>query len=148
MMPMEFRPFLMSEMDEICQLEMENNPYPWGVRQIRESLERDITFVALRNSKIMGFVIFYDSFDSLELLLVVTSKLIRRQGVAKELIKLGLSYARSQPLIEKCMLEVRASNTAAIELYKALGFMECGLRKNYYNNGKSREDALLFTFEF
>ena len=38
-------------------------------------------------------------------------------------------------------LEVRKSNTPARALYAALGFVECGTRKNYYES--PREDAVL-----
>ena len=38
-------------------------------------------------------------------------------------------------------LEVREGNTAAIELYKKMGFTEVGRRKGYYR--KEREDAIL-----
>ena len=38
-------------------------------------------------------------------------------------------------------LEVRASNTPAQALYKAAGFREAGLRKNYYQN--PAEDGLI-----
>ncbi len=43
-------------------------------------------------------------------------------------------------------LEVRASNDAAIRLYRLLDFQEVGLRKNYYRN--PREDALILRKEF
>ena len=38
------------------------------------------------------------------------------------------------------MLEVRASNMAAVALYEQLGFQHVGRRKGYYADG---EDALL-----
>ena len=43
-------------------------------------------------------------------------------------------------------LEVRSSNTPAISLYEKLGFLQVGLRKNYYHNPK--EDALILRKEW
>ena len=43
-------------------------------------------------------------------------------------------------------LEVRASNEAAIALYVKHGFVQAGVRKNYYQDPK--EDALIMTREF
>ena len=42
------------------------------------------------------------------------------------------------------LLEVRPSNTAAINCYNAAGFNEIGSRKDYYPAANGREDALLF----
>jgi len=44
------------------------------------------------------------------------------------------------------MLEVRPSNTAAVTLYKKLGFAEIGRRPNFYSF--PREDALLMRIDF
>ena len=43
-------------------------------------------------------------------------------------------------------LEVRESNDSARALYAKLGFLQAGLRKNYYRNPK--EDALILRKEF
>jgi [ribosomal protein S18]-alanine N-acetyltransferase len=40
-------------------------------------------------------------------------------------------------------LEVRASNTAAQNLYEKNGFHQVGVRKNYYQNSNVSEDALV-----
>jgi ribosomal-protein-alanine N-acetyltransferase len=42
--------------------------------------------------------------------------------------------------VQTVMLEVRASNHGAQQLYEQLGFEEVGLRRKYYPNG---EDAIL-----
>ncbi len=41
-------------------------------------------------------------------------------------------------------LEVRATNTPAINLYAALGYNEIGYRRGYYPAAKGREDAVLY----
>jgi len=46
---------------------------------------------------------------------------------------------------KKIFLEVRISNAIAIDLYKAAGFKEIGLRKNYYRLKEGREDAILMS---
>jgi ribosomal-protein-alanine N-acetyltransferase len=43
------------------------------------------------------------------------------------------------------LLEVRRSNAPAIALYRALGFVETGVRKGYYSD--DGEDALVFRLE-
>ena len=63
----------------------------------------------------------------------------RREGIGKELLLHLISKAR----MDGCTLvtlEVRAGNTAALELYRRIGFREVGCRKGYYQKGK--EDAI------
>ncbi len=45
---------------------------------------------------------------------------------------------------ETAILEVRASNTAALRLYFKLGFQQVGRRASYYSDG---EDAVLMERE-
>ncbi|MCX7676553.1 MAG: hypothetical protein N2Z59_04145, partial [Alteraurantiacibacter sp.] len=44
---------------------------------------------------------------------------------------------------EMMFLEVRPSNTRALNLYLSLGFNEIGQRKGYYPARQGREDALV-----
>lgn len=61
----------------------------------------------------------------------------RRKGVAAGLLRV-LCGSCSLNDIQDIELEVRVSNTAAIELYKRFFFEITGVRKNYYQDG---EDA-------
>jgi ribosomal-protein-alanine N-acetyltransferase len=45
--------------------------------------------------------------------------------------------------MRRMVLEVRASNAAAIALYRSAGFEQIGLRRGYYPAANGREDALL-----
>ena len=64
----------------------------------------------------------------------------RRKGFGAAIVRARLRHAKDERL-ESVSLEVRASNTAAIELYKRAGFVEAGRRKGFYN--KPTEDALV-----
>lgn len=74
----------------------------------------------------------------LELLLVHPES--RRQGVGRALARHWLEWARHAGATE-AVLEVRASNAAAQELYIELGFRGEGYRPRYYQ--RPEEDALL-----
>lgn len=64
----------------------------------------------------------------------------RRHGVARRLIE-TLHRRLAGRGVNRVFLEVRVSNLPARNLYRVLGYSECGLRKNYYvSNG---EDALV-----
>ena len=64
----------------------------------------------------------------------------RRKGFGAAIVRTLLRHAKDAKL-ESVSLEVRASNTAAIELYRAAGFVEAGRRKGFYT--KPTEDALV-----
>lgn len=64
----------------------------------------------------------------------------RRQGLGDAVVKALLRHAKSAHLLS-VSLEVRASNAAAIALYKSNGFREVGRRKGFYT--KPAEDALI-----
>ena len=64
----------------------------------------------------------------------------RRKGFGAAIVHALLRHAKDARL-ESVSLEVRASNTAAIELYKRAGFSEAGRRKGFYT--KPTEDALV-----
>jgi len=42
----------------------------------------------------------------------------------------------------RVFLEVRASNAAALALYRSAGFREIGVRRGYYQNANGSEDAI------
>ena len=64
----------------------------------------------------------------------------RRHGYGAAIVRALLRHAKDAKL-ESVSLEVRVSNTAAIELYKKAGFTEAGRRKGFYV--KPTEDALV-----
>ena len=64
----------------------------------------------------------------------------RRKGYGAAITRSLLRHAKDAKL-ESVSLEVRVSNTAAINLYKEAGFVEMGRRKGFYQ--KPTEDALV-----
>ena len=66
----------------------------------------------------------------------------RRQGVASSLLQALEARGRARNLTF-LTLEVRQSNAPARALYEKLGYIQAGLRRNYYEN--PREDAVIMT---
>jgi ribosomal-protein-alanine N-acetyltransferase len=80
--------------------------------------------------------------DELHVATIATHPEFRRQGIGKTLLTHALKSAREEGVV-RSFLEVRASNQAAIEMYKSFGFIEDGRRKEYYKD--NHEDAILMT---
>ncbi len=60
----------------------------------------------------------------------------RRQGLGSQLLTASVSHYRENEF-ESVRLEVRASNTGAIELYRNHGFSVVGRQPGYYDNGEA-----------
>ena len=56
----------------------------------------------------------------------------------------SLLRSMSKPDIKLVILEVRPSNTKAMQLYEKLGFEQSEVRKNYYQDPNGSEDALVY----
>jgi ribosomal-protein-alanine N-acetyltransferase len=73
---------------------------------------------------------------------IVVDPALRKQGIAQALLRELGTRAKERGGM-RIHLEVRASNAAAIALYRKVGFVETTRRRAYYRNPE--EDALLFT---
>lgn len=116
----------------------------------------NIWFNSLKNNWVQGFFLHeelvalsavqFNAFDA-ELLYVLVSPEQRQQGLAKQLLTACIKECEIKNA-ERLMLEVRASNLSAINLYKSLGFEQDGKRKDYYplKSSNEKEDALLFSY--
>ncbi len=105
--------------------------------------ERKEFIVAVRNGKIIacaGAEIFSDTAE-IESLAVDPD--CRGQGIGK-IILIKLIGAIKKRGASFMVLEVRPSNTAAIELYKGFGFQIVEREKNYYRD----EDAWIMARDF
>jgi ribosomal-protein-alanine N-acetyltransferase len=82
--------------------------------------------------------------DDAELLTIATSPAQRRRGWGKSIFHALNTEAKKRGLA-RWVLEVAHNNSSAIGLYKSLGFVEIGVRKAYYRQGKERADALMLS---
>jgi ribosomal-protein-alanine N-acetyltransferase len=98
-------------------------------------------WVAELNGEMSGVLVGRMAADEFEILNLAVLRAHRRRGIAWLLLDTALRWSRGAG-IKRMLLEVRASNQAAIGLYARHGFMDCGRRKQYYQNPP--EDALLF----
>lgn len=95
------------------------------------------------DESIAGYIFYRVIIDEMHILKVATAPPWRKQRIASELLQKTIDLAREKGLRRIC-LEVRASNTAAINLYQKFEFASSGRRPGYYDN---REDAILMSKE-
>lgn len=105
--------------------------------------ERNKSFAELwvaeeRASEPLCFALLWRMQHELELIDIATHPRHLRRGIARHLLRFVLNRARADG-VERVFLEVRASNEAALGLYRGIGFEAAGIRSRYYSDG---EDAV------
>ncbi|MEK6705914.1 MAG: ribosomal protein S18-alanine N-acetyltransferase [Bdellovibrionota bacterium] len=95
------------------------------------------------DNKIAGFIVFWIMFRECEILNLAVDFPYRGLGVAKELIRQAVSIAMKKD-ITKILLEVRKSNTPAIQLYQTLKFVITNIRKGFYSDGEDAYQMALY----
>lgn len=120
---------------------------PWSEELFRAALDNPNTSILLAEGEdgaLLGYAVLSVILDEGNLDNIAVAPEARRRGVADALLDVLTGFGREH--LSTLMLEVRASNVAAIALYKKHGFAAVGRRKNYYE--APREDAILMTLTF
>ena len=114
----------------------------WSEGSIRNSQldNKNTSLVSVLNQEVVGCVFGSNVAGEAEILNLAVTHAHRRKGVARGLVRqLLLEWERQG--IRRVFLEVRESNSGAINLYQSLGFREFARRKGYYSSPD--EDALV-----
>ena len=140
-------PMTEEDLDEILAIENDSFPLPWNRDHFHDELESAHAFPLVAfdpDENIIGYICPRLLFDEGHILNVAVKRADRGSGVGRLLVERVLRDCREGGA-DTISLEVRPSNHAAISLYRQLGFVETGKRRNYYENG---EDALLMEYTF
>lgn len=118
---------------------------PWSEKMLAEHLANpcSLTLAAVGDTgRLLGYVGLLAVVDEGYITNVAVRPDCRRQGVASSLLQALEARGRARNLTF-LTLEVRQSNAPARALYEKLGYIQAGLRRNYYEN--PREDAVIMT---
>ena len=138
----------LEDIDAILPLENELYHKPWLKKDYEYELKDNpfayyLKMIDKDSNEIMGYIGFWIKFEQAEITKVSIAK--KYQGY--KLSKLLMADAERRMRLAECensTLEVRVSNTVAINLYKSFGYEIVTTRKRYYENG---EDAYLMLKE-
>ncbi len=128
---------------EVVQIEKVSFPTPWP----RQTFEFEILYnelaeylVALDGRKVVGYGGMWMVLNEAHITNLAVHPQYRGIGIGRMLM-LSLMQRAVSLDADRMTLEVRPSNGPARDLYHSLGFMECGLRKGYYQD--NNEDAII-----
>lgn len=137
-----------SKNDAPCVAKIENECFsvPFKEKDIIAYLDDPIWhfLVAKIDGEVVGYISFTIILDECQIVNVATTPSYRKMGIGTRLIEEFLKYIREKGC-KTIFLEVRESNSPAINLYKKFGFFPVGISKNHYS--KPTENALLMNLE-
>lgn len=96
--------------------------------------------------RVVAVCVAMDGVDEVHLLNIAVARAWQGRGLAVALLHTLCERCRQQRAAA-LWLEVRPSNTRARALYLREGFVDIGVRKNYYPAQEGREDALVMRRE-
>lgn len=138
------RPMTAADVPSVAALEKLCFSDPWSVSSIASELDNPLSLwlVWEEDGAAAAYLGVQRVPPQADVMNVAVSPALRRRGIARALFA---ELERRLPEIDELFLEVRASNSGAIALYRTLGFEQIGRRPNYYLD--PREDALILRKE-
>ncbi|NOY99119.1 MAG: ribosomal protein S18-alanine N-acetyltransferase [Chloroflexi bacterium] len=135
-----------ADVPSVVRIDRMSMTVPWPARVY----EREVTtahtraWVAEAGAEVIGMLVLWIIVDEAHIATVAVHPQYRRRGVSEALVRTALQEAANEGAVT-ALLEVRAGNIAAQNLYRKIGFEAVGRRRGYYkDNG---EDAILMTLE-
>ncbi len=145
---LNYEPMREADLAEVLELEQTVYPHPWTMANFVDSLACGYQAWVLRDTagELLGYFLLMAIVDEAHLLNVAVSAERQRQGLGRFLLNQAVACARGLGM-ESVLLEVRPSNTRALEIYQRYGFQTIGKRKGYYPAAnQQREDAIVMRF--
>jgi len=126
------RYFLEKDFDEIYKLGNKISKNFSKTNNLSEIYNDKYTKILVyeKNKKVVGFLMYIELVDNIDILDIIVDEENRKQNIASCLMDYMISELSET--VKIITLEVRKSNTPAINLYEKFGFEVINIRKKYY----------------
>ena len=112
-------------------LENIDNEYDYLIAAFIEQTDRGSGQQGTEHVETTGYALLR-CFDDAEIIMIATDPAFRRRGIGSALLD-ELTEEAVRRHAGSIFLEVRESNDAARAMYRKAGFVEKGIRRNYYH---------------
>ncbi|MGB4440145.1 MAG: ribosomal protein S18-alanine N-acetyltransferase [Sedimentibacter sp.] len=131
-----------NDIDQITEIEKKCFSLPWSKESFEGELKNEHAYYecAEENENVVGYMGMWKILDECHITNVAVLPEYRNRGIASMLIDKMIGVCKCSE-IKNMTLEVRESNTTAINLYKKFGFFSVGKRPKYYQ--LPLEDAII-----
>lgn len=138
-----FRYLKEEDIDQILKIEELSFATPWTRQSFENELKLNqfaVYLVLEKEGQIVGYCGMWLIVDEAHITNIAVLPEFRGQKLGEAILRMIMEVAKKRGA-KTMTLEVRVSNTVAQSLYRKLGFMNGGIRKNYYTD--NYEDALV-----
>lgn len=141
---MSIRRLFKSDIHKVLAIEEQVHVAPWSLETFEACFESGFDGWVLEIAgKVAGFILISVRAGECHILNICVGREYQYKGWGRKLMEQALTHARRQG-IGIAYLEVRRSNSHAINMYKKMQFLPVGERKDYYPGPAGQEDALIF----
>lgn len=147
-------PATLGSLSEILKIEEACFSAPWTRKMLQAELcgnpfahfllAKQVPPDEVGSISIVGYLCFWVVFEEVRLMNLAVIESMRHRGIARSLVATALQTGMSQSA-HRAVLEVRASNRAAQQLYEGFGFSRTAIRPKYYAHPE--EDAVLMELD-
>ena len=139
-----FREMTLEDVDAILEIEQMVYTHPWSAGIFNDCINVGYNcWVYEDPNELLAYGLVSAGANEAHILNLCVRPSAQGQGLGKRMLYKLIQMAEWREA-DSIFLEVRASNTVALNLYEQEGFNRLGLRKAYYPSNEGREDALVF----
>ena len=132
----------LNQLDEIVEIENSSFEKPWKRSQLMDDIDSE-NWVFVKDEKVVGYIFGWIIKNEFHLHNIAVHPNYLRKKIGQKLINHIISRVAGRK-VNVILLEVSVNNISARKCYQSLGFVEVGVRKDYYSKG---EDAILYNLE-
>lgn len=127
------------DLESVLRIEREVHACPWTQGNFSDALRSKYICKVYESEAdgMLGYAVLMPAVDEAELLDIAIDAKHQRRGFGGEMLE-ELAVLARRANMRRMVLEVRASNEAAIGLYRKSGFTDIGLRRDYYRAAPAR----------
>ena len=141
------RTFNEGDLDQVLAIENNIYGFPWTRKIFRDCVQIGYScYLVEYENQILAYGVMSMGAGEAHLLNLSVSKLNQGKGIGGYLLDAFIAHAIVNT-INTIFLEVRPSNSAAINLYENKGFNQVGQRRDYYPTKNGREDAFIYALD-
>jgi len=130
----------------VLDIEKASFPSPWTRSMFVQeaALDYSNSYVLIVNKELAAYICSWTVLDEVTINKIACRSCYRRRGYSTMLLQHHV-YKVCGNAVKSLLIEVRTSNNIAMAFYKKSGFIQTGIRKDYYSD--TNENAILMSLD-